>query len=282
MKFGAIMFPTDYSMSVVELGRALEERGFESLWVPEHTHIPTSRQTPWPGGAELPREYSHALDPFVALGAVAAATSQLRLGTGVCLVIEHDPIDLAKQVATLDLVSGGRFLFGIGGGWNREEMRHHGTDPAQRWGILRERIEAMKAIWTTDEAEYHGRFVNFDPIWSWPKPVQQPHPPILMGGDGPKAIEGLLEYCDEWMPRPVGFEPPLPERAADVQRRATELGRRPIPMTIFGAALDPRELERYEQLGATCAMFRVRPENFDRVPAAIERAMAVVREYRGE
>ena len=166
MRFGVFTFPADYGIGVVELGRAVEDHGFESLFVPEHTHVPTSRESPWPGGPELPREYLHALDPFVALGAVAAVTGRLKLGTGICLVIERDPITLAKEVATVDFISGGRFLFGIGGGWNLEEMRNHGTDPAMRWLLLRERILAMKQIWTNDEAEFHGRLVNFDPIWS--------------------------------------------------------------------------------------------------------------------
>ena len=168
MKFGVFLFPTDFSIDPIEIGVAAEERGFESIFFPEHTHIPSSRLTPFPRGGELPPEYSHCLDPFVALGAVAGATKTIKLGTGICLVIERDPITLAKEVASLDYVSGGRFLFGIGGGWNREEMQNHGTDPSKRWTILRERMEAMKQIWTNDEAEYHGELVNFDKIWSWP------------------------------------------------------------------------------------------------------------------
>src|SRR5215210_6280235 len=167
MQFGVFMFPTEYTISVTDLARAAEDLGFESFWVPEHTHIPAERRTPWPGGAELPREYSHALDPFLALTAAAAVTTRLRLGTSVCLVIERDPITLAKEVATLDQLSGGRFLFGVGAGWNVEEMKNHGTDPGTRFRRMRESVEAMKAIWTQDEAEYHGRIVDFDPIWSW-------------------------------------------------------------------------------------------------------------------
>jgi probable F420-dependent oxidoreductase len=212
---------------------------------------------------------------------VAGVTTRLKLGTCISLVMQHDPIVQAKVVASLDHLSGGRFIFGIGGGWQREEMLNHGTKPSLRWKILRERIAAMKEIWTKDEAEFHGEFVNFDPIWSWPKPIQKPWPPILMGGDGPKAIEGLLEYCDGWMPRPTGFEPSLPERMAEVNRRAAELGRGPIPSTIFGAPLDPREFEQYEQLGAEAVMFRLAPHNYDSTPAALEGAMKVVREYRG-
>src|SRR2546423_7894853 len=185
MHYGVCIFPTDYSIRIDELARAAEERGFESLFVTEHTHIPASRRTPFPGGTELPREYSHTLAPFVALTAAAAVTRTLKVGTGICLVIEHDPITLAKEVASLDLLSGGRFLFGIGGGWNAEEMANHGTAFRQRWRVLRERVLAMKEIWTKEEAEFHGQYVHFDKLWSYPKPVQQPHPPILMGGYGP-------------------------------------------------------------------------------------------------
>ena len=184
MEFGAYMFCTDYSIRPDELAKLLEDRGFESMWVPEHTHIPASRQTPWPGGDDLPKMYWHTYDPFVALTAAAAATTTLKLGTGICLVIERDPIILAKEIASLDRLSNGRFLFGIGGGWNAEEMANHGTAYRTRWRRLREQVLAMKEIWTKDEAEFHGEFVNFDKIWSYPKPLQKPHPPIIMGGDG--------------------------------------------------------------------------------------------------
>ena len=281
MEFGLTIAPARFPIDYVAAGKLAEALGFESFWVPEHTHFPLNRQTPWPGGGEQERQWQYYPNPFVALAGVAGATERVKLGTCISLVIQHDPIVQAKVVASLDHLSGGRFLFGIGGGWAREEMANHGTRPALRWRILRERIAAMKEIWTNDEAEYHGEFVNFDPIWSWPKPAQKPHPPILMGGDGPKAIEALLEYCDEWMPRPTGFEPALPERMAEVNRRAAELGREPIRATIFGAALDPRALEEYERIGAVCAMCRLAPQNFDTVPAALERAMGVVREYRG-
>ena len=200
MKFGITMFPADFAMDPVALGRAVEERGFESLWFPEHTHIPTSRKSPWPGGPELPREYYHTHDPFVALGAVAATTTNLKLGTGICLVVERDPITTAKEVASLDFLSNGRFLFGIGGGWNLEEMENHGTDPDKRWKLMRERVLAMKEIWAKDEAEFHGKLVDFDPIWSWPKPVQKPHPPIYVGGGGPHTFQRVVEYGDAWLP----------------------------------------------------------------------------------
>jgi probable F420-dependent oxidoreductase len=265
MQFGVTMFPTDYAIDVVELGRAAEAHGFESLFVPEHTHIPTSRRTPHPGGAELPREYSHALDPFVALAAVAAATSTLRLGTGVCLVVERDPITLAKEVASLDHLSRGRVLFGVGGGWNQEEMENHGTDPAQRWQVLRERVLAMKAIWTHDEAEFHGRYVDFDPIWQWPKPVQRPHPPVLVGGNGPRVLQRVLEYGDGWMPIPGRAGPSIEERMAELERLAAQAGRPPIPVTVFWATPEPRAIEHYAALGVTRCLFGLPAAGADEV-----------------
>src|SRR6184192_2993368 len=205
MHLGVVMFPTDYAMRVDDLARAVEARGFESLWFPEHTHIPTSRRSPWPGGHNLPDVYKQTLDPFVALTAAATATKRIKLATGICLVVERDPIHLAKNVASLDYLSGGRFIFGIGGGWNAEEMENHGTNFKKRWRLLRERVLAMKEIWTKEEAEFHGEFVNFDRIWSHPKPVQKPHPPILMGGDTPKARQRVVDFCDGWMP--IGINP---------------------------------------------------------------------------
>ena len=184
MKFGVAIFPTEDAQDPAELARMAEDRGFESLLFPEHTHIPASRETPYPAGGELPPEYSRTYDPFVALTAAAAATERLLIGTGICLIIERDPITTAKEVASIDQLSAGRFLFGVGAGWNVEEMRNHGTDASRRFGLMRERVEAMKAIWTQDEASYHGEQVQFERIWSWPKPLQQPHPPILVGGNG--------------------------------------------------------------------------------------------------
>src|SRR3954451_7252040 len=233
LEFGLAIFPTDYSIDPVALGRLAEERGFESLWFPEHTHIPVSRDTPYPAGGELPKQYWHTHDPFVALAAVAAATERLKLGTGICLVVERDPITTAKEVASLDRLSGGRFLFGVGAGWNREEMRNHGTDPRTRFTLMRESVEAMKAIWTQDEAEYHGRLVDFDPIWSWPKPVQRPHPPVLVGGNGEKVLDRVLAFGDEWMPNRIGDEGKFLARVAELQERARTTGR-DIPVTFSG------------------------------------------------
>jgi probable F420-dependent oxidoreductase len=278
MKFGVEMFPTDYSIGVTELGRATEDLGFESIFFPEHTHIPTSRHTPWPGGAELPREYSHILDPFVALGAAAAVTSTLKLGTGICLVMERDPITLAKEVASLDHLSGGRVLFGIGGGWNQEEMQNHGTKPALRWKILRERILAMKRIWTEEEAEFHGEFVDFDPIWSWPKPAQRPHPPILVGGSGPRTLERVLEYGDEWMPI-GGRDSSLAERIAELQRLAADAGRDPIPVSIFGVRPDPAVIEHYREIGVSRCIFPLPSAPADDVLPRLQRYAEVANEF---
>jgi probable F420-dependent oxidoreductase len=257
MKFGVAFFPTDYAIEIRELARGCEDLGFESLFLPEHTHIPTSRRTPWPGGAELPREYSHTLDPFVAGAAALAVTTNLKVGTGICLVIERDPITLAKEVASIDHMSGGRFLFGIGGGWNLEEMENHGTKPSLRWKILRERILAMKEIWAKDEAEYHGQFVDFDPVWSWPKPVQTPHPPIIVGGDGPRTLERVVEYGDEWMPIPGRNSAPLESRLAELQSMARDAGRGRIPVTLFGVPGDRGVIEGYEAMGIDRACFRL-------------------------
>jgi probable F420-dependent oxidoreductase len=257
VKFGVAFFPTDYAMEVRELARVCEDLGFESLFFPEHTHIPTSRRTRWPGGADLPLEYSHTLDPFVAAAAALAVTTRLKVGTGICLVIERDPITLAKEVATVDHLSGGRFLFGIGGGWNLEEMENHGTKPTLRWKILRERILAMREIWTKDEAEYHGQFVDFDPIWSWPKPAQKPHPPIMIGGDGPRTLERVVEYGDEWMPIPGRNPEPLEDRIAELQSMARAAGRGPIPVSLFGVPSNRAVIEGYEAMGIDRVCFRL-------------------------
>jgi len=272
MQFGISMFPTDYAIPVTELGKAAEDLGFSSLFFPEHTHIPTSRRTPWPGGAELPKEYSHTLDPFVAMGAVAAVTTRLRVGTGICLVMQRDPITLAKEVASVDHLSGGRVLFGIGGGWNEDEMENHGTKPSLRWKILRERILAMKEIWTKDEAEFHGQFVNFDPIWSWPKPAQNPHPPILIGGAGPRTLDRVLEYGDAWMPIAGRTGAILGEKITELQQRAGEAGRGHIPVYVFGAPPSAEFIERMAGLGVDEVVFGLPPAPADTVMPVLKRA----------
>jgi len=246
------MFPTEYAIHIAELARAAESRGFESLFVPEHTHIPTSRRSPWGGGPNLPEEYWHTRDPFVTLAIASAATTMLKLATGICLVIERDPIVTAKCVASLDVLSNGRFLFGIGGGWNAEEMENHGTDFKSRFALLRERVLAMKTIWTEKESSFHGRFVNFDPIWAYPKPAQRPHPPILLGGESGHTLQRVVDFCDGWLPRArSGFD--LAPGLADLKARATRAGRdmKTISVTVFGASPDRAVLERYAALGVT-------------------------------
>jgi probable F420-dependent oxidoreductase len=281
MDLGLAHFLTDYGMAPAELGRVTEELGFESLFLPEHTHIPISRDTPYPGGGDLPPEYSHTLDPFVALAAAAATTERLKLGTGVCLVIERDPIVTAKEVATLDQISGGRFLFGVGAGWNREEMENHGTDPKTRFRRMRESVEAMKAIWTEDEAEYHGRIVDFDPIWCWPKPVQKPHPPVLVGGLGEKVLDRVVAYGDEWIPNRVKSPEELGERIAELQRRAEAVGRDPIPVTVFGAKPELRLLERLRDAGVTRSLFYLLPAAPDEVRRQLQELGEVAAAWDG-
>ena len=280
MEFGVGIFPTEDAQFPSELARMAEERGFEYLLFPEHTHIPAGRETPYPAGGELPPEYSRTYDPFVALTAAATATERLRIGTGICLVIERDPIVTAKEVASLDRLSNGRFLFGVGAGWNLEEMRNHGTDPSKRFGIMRERIEAMKAIWSEDEASYSGRYVSFERIWSWPKPVQQPHPPILVGGNGPKVIDRVLAFGDEWMPNRVPDDE-MVARMEELQRRAEQAGRGPIPVRIAGLMRDPERLERLEQAGATSGFFWLPPRDKDEIKRAFDAYAAAVAEYQG-
>jgi probable F420-dependent oxidoreductase len=270
MKVGVMMFPTDHSIEPVELGRIVEEHGFESLFFPEHTHIPASRRTPWPGGGELPAMYSRTLDPFVALTAAAIATKRLKVGTGICLVIERDPIVTAKEVASLDLVSGGRFLFGVGAGWNEEEMENHGTDPRRRFGILRERIEAMKAIWTQDEASYHGRYVDFDPLWSWPKPVQKPHPPVLIGGNGPKVLDRVVAFGDEWYPNRIGDDEEFLGRLGELRERARGAGRDPIPVTLAAMPSSPEMQQRFAEAGVHRFVWWLRPESRNEVERQLD------------
>ena len=266
MQFGIAMFATDYAIRPDELAREVESRGFESLWLPEHTHIPASRRSPWPGGPNLPKEYWHTYDPFVALSAAAMVTKTLRLATGICLMVERDPITTAKEVASLDMLSNGRFIFGIGGGWNAEEMENHGANFKQRWRVMRERILAMKEIWTKDEAEYHGEHVSFDPIWSYPKPVQKPHPPILMGGDGPTTFDRVIEYCYGWVP--IGIRSPnLPEKIATLRSRAEAAGRDPksISVSIFGGKPDRAAADEMESSGAQRMIYYVPSAGADTV-----------------
>jgi len=266
MNIGVCMFFTDYAIRIDELAREAEARGFESLWVPEHTHIPVSRRTPFPGGSQLPKEYAHTFDPFISLMAAAAATKRLRIGTGICLVIERDTIITAKEVASLDALSGGRFEFGIGGGWNAEEMENHGAVFATRFKKLREQVLAMKEIWTKDEAEFHGKFVNFDKIWSWPKPAQKPHPPVLLGGESAYTLQRVVDFCDGWFPRGRAAEIIMPA-LKDLGERAAKAGRdmKTISVSVFGAKPDEATLETYAQAGITRAILRLPPDGRDAV-----------------
>jgi probable F420-dependent oxidoreductase len=256
VELGVALFATDYSIDPATLARLVEARPFDSLFFTEHTHIPVSRETPHASGQELPRYYRHTLDPFVGLAYAAAATERIKLGTGVCLVVERDPIVTAKEVATLDHLSGGRFLFGVGAGWNREEMRDHGTDPRRRFSLMRERVEAMKAIWTQDEAEYHGEFVDFDPIWSWPKPAQDPHPPVLVGGSGDKVLDRVLAYGDEWFPNRIASMQELKGRVDELRERAS----RHVKVTFSGARPDRETVERLASSGVDGCNFYVSPD----------------------
>ncbi len=279
MLYGVAMFATDYAIRPDELARALEDRGFESLWVPEHTHIPASRRSPWPGGPNLPKEYWHTYDPFVALTLAASVTTRLRVATGICLLVERDAITTAKAVASLDRLSNGRFVFGIGGGWNAEEMEHHGTDFKKRWRVLRERVLAMKEIWTKEEAEFHGEFVRFDRLWAQPKPLQKPHPPILMGGDGPTTFDRVVDYCDGWMP--IGARTPLdlPTKVAALRERAAKAGRDPkrISVSIFGSKPERAALDRLAGAGVDRAIFVAPAEERDKVLPLLDGWAALTR-----
>src|SRR6202045_1703475 len=253
MHFGVSMFHTDYSMPAVDLARALEERGFESMWAPEHSHIPVSRRTPFPGGGELPKPYYEVMDPFVVLSAAAVVTKTLKLGTGVCLVVQRDPIQTAKLVASIDQISGGRFLFGVGGGWNAEEIEDHGTAFKTRFKLMRERIEAMKAIWTQSKPEYHGEFVNFPPMMTWPKPVQKPHPPIIVGGAFPHAARRAVRYGDGWIPlagRATQYGDVF-DYVPKFRDLLKEAGRDPatFPISLFSSTEDTDTIKRYRDMG---------------------------------
>src|SRR5580693_2684107 len=274
MEFGVAIFPTHDAIRPGDVARLAEERGHESLFFPEHTHIPVEH-SPYPGGGPLPYRYVHTFDLFVALTAAASATSRLRVGSGVCLVIERDPITTAKEAASVDYLSGGRFEFGVGAGWNREEMANHGTDPRQRMAILRERVEAMKAIWTEDEASYAGQHVSFERIWSWPKPAQQPHPPVLIGGNGPGVLDRVLAFGDAWFPNHADG---ILDRAAELRARAD----RPVALMVMGVPADAKVLEAYAAAGFQRAVHWLPSAPRGPVERALDRYEAAVAEFRGE
>jgi probable F420-dependent oxidoreductase len=279
MDIGITMFATDYAMRPDDLAVACEERGFESIWFPEHTHIPASRLSPWPGGAELPKEYWHTHDLFVALMAAAGATKKIKIGSGICLVIERDPIVLAKEVATVDQLSNGRLLFGIGGGWNAEEMENHGAPFKRRWKVLRERIEAMKEIWANEEAEYHGEFVNFDKIWCYPKPAQKPHPPILLGTFN-GGLKRVVNYCDGWVP--VGFDTStLSESIKELHALAEQAGRSAdeIPVSIFGSSDKEDALASHQELGIERAVLFLPSADRDTLMPTLDKYASLVPKF---
>ncbi len=277
MDFGVGYFPTHDGMGPGEVARLVEERGQESLFFAEHTHIPASRETPWPGGDELPRRYSSTYELFVALTAAALATTRLRVGSGICLVTERDPILTAKAVASVDHLSGGRLEFGVGAGWNREEMRNHGTDPRVRMAVMRERVEAMKAIWTQEEASYAGEHVAFERIWSQPKPAQRPHPPVLVGGEGATVLDRVLAYGDAWFPNYRG-DPSVLARADELRARAE----RPVEVHMIGVAADPADLEQVRAAGARRAVHWLPAGGRSVVERALERWERAIAEHNGE
>ena len=272
MHIGITQFSTGYTIRIDELAREAENRGFESLFVPEHTHIPTSRRSPWSGASELPEEYKNTVDPLVGLAYAAASTTRLRIGTAIALLTERDPIVLAKECATLDLLSGGRFELGIGAGWNAEEMENHGTTFKDRFKVMCDRAKAIKAIWREDTPEYHGRFVDFDPIWSYPKPVQKPNPPVLLGGETRYSLERVVEFCEGWMPRTRSFRDAKGEMAR-LAAFADKAGRdvNTIQTTVFGATGDPEALDDYREAGVFRALITIPPKGRDEVLPLLDR-----------
>lgn len=280
MHVGALIFPTDRSIRPDDLARELESRGYESMWVTEHTHIPVSRRSPWPGGPDLPEQYLRTLDPFVALASAAAVTETLRLGTGISLVAQHHPITLAKTVASVDLLSHGRMVLGIGVGWNEEEMADHGVDPARRRGVVREHVLAMKELWTKDEAGFDGEFVSFEPTWSWPKPVTDPHPPVLMGGaGGPITFRHIVEYCDGWMP--IHGRRPIDDKLDGLRRAADEAGRdlATIELGVFGCPAEPEVIEHYAELGFSRVVLGLPSSGVDDAQRALDAQDDLVRRF---
>ena len=268
---GIFYFATEYGHNVVDVARDAEQRGFESLWLPEHTHIPVSRKTPYAGGVELPKEYAHTLDPFVALAAVATATKHIRLATGISLLIERDTITMAKTLATLDLLSNGRAILGVGGGWNREEAEHHGVEWSQRFQKLEEQITAIKVIWANEEASFHGEHVRFDPIWSWPKPIQRPRPPIVLGGETDHTLRRVIKYCDGWLPR--ARDPEIIVRGiARLNELAEEAGRDPesISVNVFAPRPDAELIDRFKGMGVARIVLWLPPEDRDAVSRRLD------------
>ena len=270
MRFGLSIFLTDETIAPAEIAVLAEQRGFDSLWLPEHTHMPLAH-TPFPRGGDVPRHYLRTLDPFVALTAAAAATETLLLGFGICLITQRDPIVTAKEVATLDRLSGGRVMFGVGAGWNRAEVEHHGTPFERRFGVMRERVEAMRALWTQEVASYSGRYVSFGETWQWPNPLQDPLP-VHVGGNGEQVLDRVLRYGDHWMPN---REWDLETRIPELRRRAAEAGKPRPEVTYFGADLDGAMVERLARAGVDRVLLHLPPAGRDDVEAAVDRAAAI-------
>ena len=280
MKFGVMMFTTDYSIAAHELAIAVEERGFESLWLPEHSHIPLPRVSPWPGGGELPKMYYDVMDPFVSLGAAASVTKRIKLATGICLVVQRDPIQLAKEVATLDQISNGRFLFGVGGGWNAEEMADHGTiDFKGRFKLMDERVEALRNIWTQNQPEFHGASVDFGPMMTWPKPIQKPYPPIIIGGGFPYGARRAISYGDGWMP--IGDRVDVIELLPRFRQMAAEAGREPddIPVTSFGLQPENDLVAKAADAGIDRVVFGLPPEKAETILPMLDKFSDMVNRY---
>jgi probable F420-dependent oxidoreductase len=277
MKFGVHIFPTAYSIRPDALAIAVEARGFESLFVPEHTHIPLSRISPWPGGPGLPKEYSHTYDPFIALSYAAAATKTLMVGTGICLIVERDPIITAKEVASLDVLSGGRMLFGIGGGWNAEEMADHGTDFTTRWKLFKDRLAALKVLWTEEEPEYHGPFVNFDKCSLFPKPLQRPYPPLLIAGMGSYARQRAVDADAGWLP--IHGREDLFAGIEDIRRRASEAGKASPPVTMWIPRPDEATIAAYCKAGVERIIFTLPTGTPDEVMAVVDRLTGLIKPF---
>ncbi|MEM7097249.1 MAG: LLM class F420-dependent oxidoreductase [Pseudomonadota bacterium] len=272
------MFPTDKAIQPVPLAKAIEERDLDSLFFPEHTHIPASRDTPFPGGGDLPEMYWRTHDPFVALGAAAAATNKIKLGTGICLVIERDPITLAKEVASLDTISHGRFVLGIGAGWNREEMENHGANYAKRWAVVREKVLAMKEIWANDEAEYHGEHVDFDPIWSWPKPQRPEGPPIWIGANSKWVFDRVAEYADGWMPI-GGLGSGNMERMEDaLSKRGRKVA--DLDLALFGAPMNIDQLKGRIEQGFDHLIFTLPPDPEEKLLPLLDKCAKIAQDMR--
>lgn len=276
MRFGISTFVNDDTIDPVSLATAIEERGFDALTVAEHTHIPASRESPYPEGGELPSVYYRTLDPFVTLAAAAAVTSRIQLITGIALLIQRDPIITAKEAASIDVISGGRFVFGVGAGWNLEEMRHHGTDPKTRGALLDERIEAVKALWTTEPAEYHGKYVNFDASYQRPKPVQKPHPPILVGGDSDATVKRIIRHQAGWISNPLPVER-LTHRVNQLRDGAGH----DVPLTTFGTPADPGYWEALAGLGYRQANLLLPTKSRDESLRLLDEFAEKVAKFRG-